>query len=130
MSVQSPPAPVSQDDGEGVLKVKYEPDTDVLLSQADLQPQPQFQPQPSLQTQTQAQPPPVLSEWDLQRARLQEAPYDTNLWNLLIEKAEESGDLEKIKQAYESLLEKYPNAVSYSFPRTAEPSVTIIPHGL
>ena len=36
-------------------------------------------------------------------------------WNRLIEYAEQLADIDKIKEAYEALLEAYPNAVSHEF---------------
>lgn len=42
-----------------------------------------------------------------------ETPYSPKLWEALIDRAENSGDPEKIKQAYESLLEHYPNNVRF-----------------
>lgn len=52
-----------------------------------------------------------VDEWTSLRDQLRESPHNTTLWNQLVDKAEESGDLEKIKEAYEALLEKYPNTV-------------------
>lgn len=70
----------------------------------------------SSQQQTQNQPSgsapatPV-SEWQSLRNQLDQDSFDTSLWNRLIEAAEDSGDLEKVKEAYEALLQKYPNTV-------------------
>ena len=94
------------------------------------EPQPQPQPQPQLQPQPQSQPPPVsvlpkedsqpptavvpgepVSEWDALRTSLRESPHDIEGWNKLVRLAEDSGDLEKIKEAYECLLKMYPNTV-------------------
>jgi hypothetical protein len=93
-------------------------------------PEPQLQPQPQPQSQPQSQPPPVsvlpkeesqpttavvpgepVSEWDALRTSLRESPHDTEGWNKLVRLAEDSGDLEKIKEAYEYLLKMYPNTV-------------------
>ncbi|KAA1478447.1 Suf-domain-containing protein [Dentipellis sp. KUC8613] len=52
------------------------------------------------------------SEWDRQRAQLREKPHDPEGWNKLVDIAESSGDLEKIKETYEALLEMYPNTAS------------------
>ncbi|TFY78801.1 hypothetical protein EWM64_g5207 [Hericium alpestre] len=52
------------------------------------------------------------SEWDVQRAQLREKPKDPEGWNRLVDLAESSGDLEKIKETYEALLEIYPNTSS------------------
>ena len=55
--------------------------------------------------------PPPLSEWDQLRAQLREKPVDADGWLRLVELAEESGDIEKIKATYEGMLETYPNTV-------------------
>lgn len=52
------------------------------------------------------------SEWDLLRAQLREKPHNPEGWNRLVALAEESGDIEKVKDSYEALLEMYPNTVS------------------
>ena len=62
-----------------------------------------------------AQQPQALSEWATLRQRVEENPYDEAAWNAYVDKAEETGDHEKIKEAYESLLEKYPNTVRTQF---------------
>lgn len=54
-----------------------------------------------------------LSEWDLLRAQLREKPHNPEGWNRLVVLAEESGDIEKVKESYEALLEMYPNTVSH-----------------
>jgi hypothetical protein len=93
-------------------------------------PKPEPQPQPQPQSQPQSQPPPVsvlpkeesqpttavvpgepVSEWDALRTSLRESPHDTDGWYKLVRLAEDSGDLEKIKEAYECLLKMYPNTV-------------------
>lgn len=58
---------------------------------------------------TSAVPP---SQWDLLRAQLREKPHNPEGWNRLVALAEESGDIEKVKDSYEALLEMYPNTVS------------------
>ncbi|KAL5508671.1 RNA14 [Sanghuangporus vaninii] len=62
----------------------------------------------ALQTQPQPQP----SEWSQKLSYAQDNPYNEAAWNALLDFAEESGDLEKIKEAYEALLQKYPNTSS------------------
>jgi len=81
-------------------------------------PKPELQPQPvSVLPKEEPQPAPApapeesVSEWDALRASLRENPHDTEGWNKLVRLAEDSGDLEKIKDAYESLLKMYPNTV-------------------
>lgn len=69
--------------------------------------EPQPQPQP-ITTTVQEEP---SSEWDALRTSLRENTHDTEGWNKLVRMAEDSGDLEKIKDAYESLLKMYPNTV-------------------
>ncbi|OSD01936.1 Suf-domain-containing protein [Trametes coccinea BRFM310] len=56
--------------------------------------------------------PPPQSEWDRLRAQLRERPVDADGWLSLVDLAEESGDIEKIKQTYEGMLEVYPNTPS------------------
>ena len=51
------------------------------------------------------------SEWDTTRAQLRESPLNPDGWLKLVELAEDSGDLEKIKETYEALLQTYPNTV-------------------
>ena len=51
------------------------------------------------------------SEWDTIRAHLRESPFNPDDWLKLVELAEDSGDLEKIKETYEALLQTYPNTV-------------------
>jgi len=53
------------------------------------------------------------TEWDTVRANVRANPYDTSLWTRLVEMSEETGDAEKIKEAYEAVLEQYPNSVSF-----------------
>ena len=52
-----------------------------------------------------------VSEWQSLRTQLEQDSFNTTLWNRLIQVAEDSGDLEKVKEAYEALLQKYPNTV-------------------
>jgi len=54
---------------------------------------------------------PHLSEWESLRNRLRDNPYDPEGWCKLVELAENSGEIEEIKETYESLLEIYPNTV-------------------
>jgi Suppressor of forked protein (Suf) len=61
-----------------------------------------------------AESPPV-SEYESLQAHLAQNRYDPGAWNKLIELAEQSGDLPKVKQAYESLLQAYPNTVRLFF---------------
>ena len=57
------------------------------------------------------------SEWDTIRAQLRESPLNPEGWLKLVELAEDSGDLEKIKETYEALLQTYPNTVCNLFCR-------------
>lgn len=52
-----------------------------------------------------------LPEYEALQQRLEKNRFDPTSWNRLIHLAEESGDIEKIKQAYETLLSAYPNIV-------------------
>lgn len=89
---------------------------------ASFTPMPEPQPQPVTvipKEEPQPQPQPIAtaveeepsSEWDVLRSSLRENTHDTEGWNKLVRMAEDSGDLEKIKDAYESLLKMYPNTV-------------------
>lgn len=64
-------------------------------------------------------PPPQSSaaanKWDESLKRTEEDPFSDAAWDALLECAEESGDNERIKAAYDSLLQKYPNIVSGFF---------------
>jgi cleavage stimulation factor subunit 3 len=57
---------------------------------------------------------PQLSEWESLRNRLRDSPHDPEGWTKLVELAENSGEIEEIKETYESLLETYPNTVCQS----------------
>lgn len=88
------------------------PQTASFVPKPELQPQsvsvlPKEEPQPA----TAAVPEEPVSEWDALRTSLRENPYNIEGWNKLVRLAEDSGDLEKIKDAYESLLKMYPNTV-------------------
>jgi hypothetical protein len=65
--------------------------------------------QPSSQETTTQSPP--QSEWEQLRAQLGAKPHDPPSWTRLVDLAEDSGDLEKIKTTYDALLEVYPNQV-------------------
>ncbi|KAF5390357.1 hypothetical protein D9757_002906 [Collybiopsis confluens] len=53
-----------------------------------------------------------LTESEKIHLRLRENPYDTEAWQQLILEAEESGNLDSIRAAYDALLKQYPNAPS------------------
>ncbi|KAI1786462.1 hypothetical protein LXA43DRAFT_872742, partial [Ganoderma leucocontextum] len=57
-------------------------------------------------------PKPPQSEWDQLLAQLRERPVDAERWLRLVDLAEDSGDIEKIKETYEGVLETYPNTPS------------------
>ena len=61
-----------------------------------------------------AESPPV-SEFESLQAQLAQNRYSSSAWNKLVDLAEQSGDLAKIKQTYESLLQAYPNTVRLFF---------------
>ncbi|KAI5120731.1 hypothetical protein M0805_006437 [Coniferiporia weirii] len=61
-------------------------------------------------TEANLQAPP--SDWSALRKAVEDNPYNEASWNALLDMAEELGDLEKIKETYEALLEKYPNTSS------------------
>lgn len=55
--------------------------------------------------------PPPPSEWEATRAALRSKPTDAELWLRLVDLAEDSGNIETVKDTYEALLEAYPNTV-------------------
>ncbi|KAI0333418.1 Suf-domain-containing protein [Cubamyces sp. BRFM 1775] len=110
-------AAMTVDDGD---KTELSPELMTALRQ--LQAAPQFSSTP---TPTPTQPnsqepvavkheptPPPQSEWDRLRAQLREKPVDAEGWLKLADMAEDSGDIEKIKDTYEGMLETYPNTPS------------------
>ncbi|PBK72172.1 Suf-domain-containing protein [Armillaria solidipes] len=62
-----------------------------------------------VKTEPSSQSLPPLSEFDSLRAQLTEKPHSPALWKRLVEIAEQSGETEKIKVAFDSLLKQYPN---------------------
>ena len=71
------------------------------------------QPDASQQTQVlEGQPPAPASPFEALEIRLKDDPYDSNVWQELINLAEDSGDFARITNAYEALLKVYPNLVS------------------
>ncbi|EMD30950.1 hypothetical protein CERSUDRAFT_60698, partial [Gelatoporia subvermispora B] len=52
------------------------------------------------------------SKWDHLYSHLRGKPYDADSWLKLLDVAEGSGDIEKLKKAYEALLEAYPHTPS------------------
>jgi hypothetical protein len=66
---------------------------------------------PTTAQQPQSQPLTQASEWQSLRTQLEQDSFNTSTWNRLIEVAEDSGDVEKVKEAYDALLQKYPNTV-------------------
>ena len=68
-------------------------------------------PAPNFSAETQEPPKPKLTETDILRERLRRDPLDVSTRQHLIGLAEASGDVERIQEAYEGLLEVFPNAV-------------------
>ncbi len=64
--------------------------------------------QQSSQTSQDKLPP---SEYELVKQHLKDTPHDNDQWRRLIEIAEESEDVERIKETYDLLLEQFPNNV-------------------
>lgn len=54
-------------------------------------------------------PPP--SEYEALTAQLKEKPHNPEGWRRLVELAEQSGEIEKIRATYDALLVQYPNTV-------------------
>ncbi|OSX60713.1 hypothetical protein POSPLADRAFT_1183237 [Postia placenta MAD-698-R-SB12] len=84
--------PFSEDD-------QTQPTEEILNALRQINPQQQPTPTPQ-------------SEWDQLRAQLREKPYDADAWLRLVDLAEDSQDIEKIKATYDALLEAYPNTSS------------------
>ena len=81
-------------------------------------PQEQDQPEvikeenPSVPIKTESPP---VSEYESLLDHLTQNRYDSSAWNKLVVLADQSGDLAMVKQAYESLLQAYPNTVRLFF---------------
>lgn len=56
---------------------------------------------------------PNMSEFDASFARLKEKPHDPEGWRRLVDLAESSGEIDKIRAAFEALLKQYPNTVCF-----------------
>lgn len=54
-------------------------------------------------------PPPT--EYEALTAQLAEKPHNPDGWRRLVELAENSGEVEKIRQTFDALLKQYPNTV-------------------
>ena len=59
--------------------------------------------------------PPPPTEWDQYRKQVRVKPHDADAWLKLVDLAEDSGDLQKIQETYDALLEVYPNTVRVHF---------------
>lgn len=120
---EPPPQPMVEDPPESSQNAEQKPQLteDILNALRQLQATPGMTPtptatQPNSQEQQdidiKSEPtPPPQSEWDQLRAQLREKPVDADGWLKLVDLAEESGDIEKIKETYEGMLETYPNTV-------------------
>ncbi len=64
-------------------------------------------------TATNSAPSAVMSEYDALFARLKEKPHDPEGWRRLVDNAESSGEIDKIRAAYDALLKQYPNTVCF-----------------
>ncbi|KAF8581991.1 Suf-domain-containing protein [Ramaria rubella] len=91
------------------------------LQSEQTQDQPEVPVQENQEEPVQTESPPV-SEYEALQNRLAQNRYDSSGWNKLVDLAEQSGDLAKVKQAYESLLQAYPN--------TAEAQIAYLEHYL
>jgi cleavage stimulation factor subunit 3 len=68
--------------------------------------------QPNSQEDASTAPQEPVSEWDTLRKQLRDNPRDPDGWRRLVDLAEDSGELEKVKETYDGLLEVYPNTSS------------------
>ncbi|KAG5637435.1 hypothetical protein H0H81_004594 [Sphagnurus paluster] len=55
---------------------------------------------------------PTPTEYDALRAELQEKPHNPEAWRRLIELAEKSGEIDRIRASFDALLQQYPNTSS------------------
>lgn len=55
----------------------------------------------------------AMSEYDALFSRLKEKPHDPEGWRRLVDNAESSGEIDKIRAAYDALLKQYPNTVCF-----------------
>ncbi|GLB33223.1 putative suf-domain-containing protein [Lyophyllum shimeji] len=55
---------------------------------------------------------PTPTEYDQLRAELRERPHNPEAWRRLIDNAENSGEIEKIRESFDALLQQYPNTSS------------------
>ncbi|KAF8173783.1 hypothetical protein K438DRAFT_1610401 [Mycena galopus ATCC 62051] len=73
-------------------------------------------PDPNVETETGSgsgtDPIPPPSDYDALMARLKESPHDPESWKRLVDVAETSGDIPRIREAYDALLKQYPNTSS------------------
>ncbi|KAG6887539.1 hypothetical protein C0995_014547 [Termitomyces sp. Mi166 len=56
--------------------------------------------------------PPPPTEYEALSAQLKQIPHDPNGWKRLINLAEESGDMDKVRVSFDALLQQYPNTSS------------------
>ncbi|KAJ6501440.1 Suf-domain-containing protein [Mycena vitilis] len=52
------------------------------------------------------------SDYDTFKARLEESPHDPESWTRLVDMAESSGNIARIREVYDALLVQYPNTVN------------------
>ncbi|KAJ6473229.1 hypothetical protein C8R45DRAFT_835566 [Mycena sanguinolenta] len=69
-------------------------------------------PDPSVKTEAGSDTIPPPSDYDVLMARLKDSPHDPESWKRLIDVAESSGDIPRIREAYDALLKQYPNTAS------------------
>lgn len=68
----------------------------------------------ALNSPVKSEPPPDLptpTEYDALTAELKEKPHNPEAWRRLVEIAENSGEIDKIRATFEALLKQYPNTV-------------------
>ncbi|TFK35087.1 hypothetical protein BDQ12DRAFT_706778 [Crucibulum laeve] len=66
---------------------------------------------PIVKSELQAELPPP-TEYEALTAQLADKPHDPETWKRLVDLAESSGDIEKIRRTYDALLKQYPNTSS------------------
>lgn len=54
---------------------------------------------------------PTPTEYDAFTAQAKEKPHNPEIWRRLIDVAENTGEIEKIRAAFDALLQQYPNTV-------------------
>jgi cleavage stimulation factor subunit 3 len=99
-----------------------QPTTEILNVLNQLNNKHNVKPEP-LDSELPPAPPPT--ELEALTAELKQRPHDPDGWRRLVELAEQSGEIDKIRAAYDALLLQYPNTVCDPCPIRARGSSDI-----